>query len=112
LATVTVPPSTGKSLATPKSYDIGYEIRCRRCGYVHSGRVAQLTESMERPCPTGCGAIVCVSAYLLAPAFTPPHQQEFDLALLQSKVEQKEAALAPNRHLKVRRKTPLDLPGA
>lgn len=94
MATVTVPPSTGKALAAPKSHNIGYEIRCRRCGYVHSGRVAQLSESMERPCPTGCGAIVCVSAYLLAPAFTPPHQQEFDLALWPSKVERTEAAPA------------------
>ncbi|HTF32178.1 MAG TPA: hypothetical protein VK714_00590 [Myxococcota bacterium] len=112
MATVTVPAATRKALAAPESLGIGYKISCSRCGYVHYERVAQPREFLQHRCPTGCGAIVRIAGYLLSPAFTPPHQQEFDLALWQSKVEQKEAALAPNRHLKVRRKTPLDLPGA
>jgi len=103
LATAIVPPST---LAAPRPYDIAYEIRCRHCGYVESGRVAQLNESMERRCPAGCGSLVCVSAYLLSRAFTPPPpQQEFDLALWPPKVERKQAAPASNqRHRSVRRK--------
>src|SRR5271157_3736477 len=112
MATVTVPASTRKALAAPESFDIGYRISCRRCGYVHYERVAQPSEFLQRRCPTGCGAIVCIAGYLLSSALTPPHQQEFDLALWQSKVEQKEAELAPNRHLKVRRKTRLDRTGA
>ena len=106
LSTATVPPSTRQA---PKSYDIGYEIKCRHCGYVESGRVTQLSDSLERQCPNGCGAIVCMSAYLLAPAFTPQHQQEFDLALWPSKAERKEAAPPTNRrHRSVRRKTSRD----
>jgi hypothetical protein len=74
LATVTDSPST-KTFVAPRGYVIGYEIKCRRCGYVHSGRAAQLSESMKRQCPTGCGTIVCISAYLLSQGFTQPHQQ-------------------------------------
>ncbi len=65
LATVTLPLSTG-TLVAPRGYEIGYEIKCRRCGYVESGRAAQLSESLERQCPNGCGAIVCMSAHLLS----------------------------------------------
>ncbi|HTF36104.1 MAG TPA: hypothetical protein VK714_20660 [Myxococcota bacterium] len=110
--TIAVPAATRKAFAVPESYDIGYKISCRRCGDVDYERVAQPSEFLERRCRTGCGAIVRIAGYLLSPAFTPPHQQEFDLALLQSKVEQKEAALASNRRLKVRRKTRLDRTGS
>ncbi len=93
MATVIVPASTREAHVAPTSYDIGYKIRCRRCGYVQYERV--LSEVLERRCPTGCGAIVCVSACLLSQAIPVPSEQELlDLALWQSEAEQKEGAPA------------------
>jgi len=106
MATVTSPTSAKNALPMPYG-DIGYKIKCRRCGYVRE-RVARLSEwpLENRWCPTGCGAIVCISAYLLSQAFPAPSEQDLvDLALWQSKAERKEAAPVPNGpHRRVRGK--------